>query len=161
MTIIREGAHVSYIGYGQSGLAIGDEGKVLSNAGSASHVRWLTGVVQEQVLLVSNEDLVPAAKAASLGVEDDLESGPLVTLAVRDIYDEEGEVGLTAALADDGHLTAFAQIAEETLEWVQAKISEDLSVHDALSHLDPSEQTDTLTYMAMALLRDAFGREDS
>jgi len=160
MTIIREGAQVSYIGYGQDGLAVGDKGKVLSNAGSASHVRWLTGAAQDQVLLVSHEDLVQASKAATLGVEDDL-GAPLVTLAVRDIYDQEGEVGLTAALADEGHLTSFAQIAEETLEWVQAKICEDPSVHEALGALETTAQADTLSYMALSLLRDAFGRGES
>ena len=157
MTTIREGAIVSYIGYSQHGLSIGDEGKVLSNAGSASHVRWLTGTAQDQVTLVMNEDLVPSPQHA--GVEDELASS-LLTFSVRDIYDEQGELGVLSALSSEGHLTSFAQIADEALGWVQDRVGSDPSVREALAHLEPHEQIDTLMYMSMALLRDAFGRED-
>jgi len=155
--MIREGAKVSYVGYGEGGLAVGDQGKVVANAGSASHVRWSTGACVDQILLVRNEDLVQATATKD---EIDFASAPLVAIAVRDVYDAGGEVGLLNALAEEGHLAGFTQIAEETLEWVQAQVAADPSVREALGHLEDQERTEMLSFMAVALLRDAFGREE-
>ena len=157
MTHIREGAKVSYIGYPEGGLTVGDQGQVVAASGSASHVRWDSGVVAGQILLVENEDLVQAT-AARTHEDIDFAHGPLVSLAVRDIYDESGEVGLLNAMAEAGHLAGFTEIAEEALGFVQGKVAADPSVAEALTQLDPAEQTEVLSMMATALLRDAFGR---
>lgn len=157
--IIREGAQVSYVGYGETGLVVGDQGRVLAASGDASHVRWTSGARKDLVLLVPNEDLVQARAARE--VETDLGTGPLVAIAVRETYDDGGEIALFNEMAEAGHLAAFSQIAVEALEWVQGKIANDPSVAEVLGHLDPSEATDLLGFMTTALLRDAFSGEDS
>lgn len=158
MAFIREGAKVSYVGYPDQGLTVGDQGQVIASASDrSSHVRWTTGESSGQVTLALNDDLVQIVAQR----EDDIDfaSGSLVSLAVRDIYDEQGEVGLVNALAEAGHLTALSQIAAEASEWVQARVASDPSVADALVHLDATEQGEVLSYLTAALLRDAFGRE--
>ena len=157
MSTIREGGKVSYIGYPERGLAVGDEGTVLANAGSASHVTWKTGGAAGQVLLVGHEDLVQATARR----EDDIDLGsaPLVSVAVREVYDDLGEVGLINALAEAGHLSSLSEIAEEALQWVQGKIASDPSIGAVMAHLDPAEQSEMLGFMTAALMRDAFGRD--
>lgn len=159
MTVPREGARVSYVGDDAGGPALGDQGRVVAHSGSASHVRWLTGQATGQITLVAHEDLVQPTAARM--VDDDLSSGPLVAIAVREVYDETGEVGLLNALAEAGHLAAFSEIAEEALGFVQGKVASDPSVAEALSHLESNEQMEVLSFLTAALLRDAFGREES
>jgi len=154
MTSPREGSQVAYVGFGVGGLVIGDLGKVLAGAGSGSHVVWATGAAVGQIVLIPNEDLVVSRTAVI--TDDSLDCGPLVAIAVRDVYDGYGEVGLINALNDAGHLAGFTEIAEEALEWVVGKIGNDPSVLEALSHLDVDEARDVLGCMATTLLRDSF-----
>ena len=154
---IREGARVSYVGeFADYGLAIGDQGRVIASSGAASHVRWASGPCQGQMLLVPNDDLVEAARTGSLAesVDDSLSSGSLVHVAVRDTYDLEGPEGVLAALAEEGHLAALSDLAEEALESVSARLRTDPSMVEVLAALDPEEQDALVTRTAMSLLRD-------
>ena len=156
--MIREGSKVSYVGDGVEGLNVGDTGKVVAASGASSHVRWLTGARTGSVTLVEDLDLVVGGKSAP-STYDGLDSGSLVSVAVRDTYDVSGPVGLLNALNEEGHLATFASYAENALESVAASITSDPSMREVLAHLDPDEQGAFVTLAASVLLRDAFGGE--
>jgi hypothetical protein len=158
MSTPREGQRVAYVGDGDHGLQPGDCGKVLSSAGTASHVMWATGARAGEVILLSNMDLV--ASSAGARTYDDLDGGHLVTIAVRDVYDVRGEVGLLNALNEEGHLATFAPIAEEAISMVAARIRQDPSIQEVLSHLDPDEGAEFVAFAASVLLRDSFGGDE-
>lgn len=158
--MIREGAKVSYVGDGDDDLAVGDRGKVISVAGSsASHVLWSTGKRLGQITLCDDADLVATPKAAAL-TYDGLDSGSLVTIAVRDTYDAAGEVGLLNALNDEGHLASLSQIAEEAVQIVASRLRTDPSMTEVLASLEPEEASAFVSFTASVLLRDAFGGTD-
>jgi len=156
MSAIPEGARVSYCGDGGDGLVIDDKGKVLSAAGSGSHVMWSTGKRKGEITLTANVDLVATRTVA---YEDDLDSGGLVSVAVRDTYDSGGEVALLNALNEEGHLATFAPIAEEALQMVASRIRQDPSIREVLAQLDDDEGSGFVALAASVLLRDAFGGE--
>jgi hypothetical protein len=157
--VIAEGATVSYVGHQRDDLAIGDRGRVLSDAGSGSYVMWSTGKLVGQITLEPDMDLV-ASNGARIVYNDSFDTG-LVTIAVRDTYDTAGPAGLLNALNDEGHLASFPQIAEEAVRHVASRIREDPSIAEVLANLDPEEGADFVGLAATALLRDAFGPEDS
>lgn len=148
----REGSHVSFVGseYDGDRLTVGDEGKVLSNGGSASHVLWATGDREGQITLTANNDLL-AAEGQSVHHE------ALVSMAVRDVYDRRGNSGLLRVLANEGHLAAISPVAEEALELVTARIRDDAAVQEVLASLDDDEADGFVSFAALALMRDAFG----
>lgn len=153
--MIAEGARVQYVGDGDGGLSIGDRGKVLSNAGSGSHVMWQSGQRRGDITLVANMDLV-ATNGAQITYDDSLETGQIVTFAVRDVYDHRGDVGLVNALNDEGHFATLGSIAEEALALVTARLREDASMREVLAQLDEDEGAEFISFTATVLLRDAF-----
>ena len=155
MTVIPEGSWVSSLTQ-DDGLAIGDRGRVLSAAGSGSHVLWSTGKRKGDLTLTANVDLV---SSRTVDLNDDLDSGGLVSVAVRDTYDSGGEVALLNALNAEGHLATFAPIAEEALQMVTARIRQDPSIREVLANLDEDEGAGFISLAASVLLRDAFGGE--
>lgn len=158
MTTPREGQRVAFVGDPGDGLQVGDRGKVLSCSEASAHVLWTSGAKAGEVLLVGTLDLVANQQAAR--TYDDLDSGSLVTIAVRDVYDGQGHVGLLNALNDEGHLATFASIAEEAMQTVAARIRQDPSIQEVLARLDPEEGAEFVSFTASILLRDAFGQED-
>lgn len=155
--MIREGSRVAYVGDGDDGLVPGDQGKVLANAGQANHVMWSTGVRAGEVTLTHEHDLVCQRQAARY---EDLESGSLVTISVRNTWDRAGAVGLLNALNEEGHLATFAPIAEEAIRMVASRIRQDPSIGEVLARLDPDEGAEFVSFAATCLLRDAFGEGD-
>lgn len=155
MNAPREGQRVAYCGDGDHGLQVGDRGKVLSAAGNHSHVMWTTGARSGEVTLTDNLGLVTSTHAAQ--TYDDLDAGSLVTIAVRDVYDNEGGVGLLNALNEEGHLATFAPIAEDAVSMVAGRIRQDPSIQEVLAHLDPDEGDEFVVFAASILLRDSFG----
>lgn len=155
---MRDGQQVTYVGDGGDGLHLGDRGQVLAVVGSGSHVLWRTGVLHGQVTLVENEDIVREGRAQTVeaAVADALDS-PLVTVAVRETYDESGEAGLLNALNEAGHLAAFTQIAEEAAGFIASRIRRDPAFRAVLAHLDGDEGDRLVTLASTVLLRDAFG----
>lgn len=156
--MFRDGSKVSYVG-DDDVLAVGDTAKVLSAASETCHVRWLTGKRTGDISLVANMDLVAMRASAPTAYEENF-TGPLVTVAVRDTFDTAGPVGLLDALNEEGHLATFAQFAEEALQSVAAKINQDPSIREVLSHLEPEEASEFVSLAASVLLRDAFGGEE-
>lgn len=157
--MIREGKKVSYVGDGEDGVVIGDVGKVVADAGDASHVRWASGSREGQITLVPDLDLV-VARATSHVLADSMETA-LVSVAVRDVYDSAGEAGLLNALNDEGHLATFSQIAEEAQQIVATRLRTDPSMVEVLARLEPEEASEFITFTASVLLRDAFGGTDA
>lgn len=151
---LREGGRVTYIGseYDGSHLTVGDEGKLLSHGGSACHVMWHTGERAGEITLTTNGDLMPQADA-----DQAVRSGHLVSTAVRDTYDRQGNKGLLRTLAQQGFLASIAPATEEALEIVISHIRADAAVQEVLAHLDPDEGDGFVSFTALALLRDAFG----
>lgn len=158
MSTPREGQRVAFCGDPLDGLQVGDRGKVLSSAEAGSHVLWSTGSRTGEVTLVENFDLVASAHAPRS--YDGLDAGSLVTIAVRDVYDGQGHVGLLNALNEEGHLATFAPIAEEAMHMVSQRIRQDPSIREVLAHLDSDEGADFVSLAASVLLRDAFGGGD-
>ena len=153
---MREGARVSYVGE-DDGLAVGDQGRVLSASGAASHVRWTTGARTGEIVLVNDLDLVANRKPEV--TNDGLDAASLVTLAVRDTFDATGPVGLLNALNEEGHLATFSIYAEQALEFIAAAIRTDASMAEVLANLETEEQSAFISFTASILLRDAFGQD--
>ena len=84
---IPEGERVAYIGEPNDMLDIDTRGRVVQSAGDGSHVQWSTGPAKGQISLESNLDLVSIRSRTD---DNDALDGPLVTIAVRDVYDREG-----------------------------------------------------------------------
>lgn len=157
MSIPREGQRVAFCGDPDAGLQPGDRGKVLSSEGSASHVLWATGSRSGEILLVGNLDLVASHQTYAY---DSLDSGVLVTIAVRDTFEDAGSPGLLNALNEEGHLTSFASIADEVMQAVAARIRQDPSIAEVLAVLDPEEGAEFVSLATSVLLRDAFTQAD-
>lgn len=151
---IPEGARVSYVGDGDDDLAVGDKGKVLSAAGSGSHVLWSSGARAGDITLTANMDLI---SSRTVDYDDSLDTGCLVSVAVRETYDRGGEAALLNALNEEGHLATFAPFAEEALQMVASRIREDPSIREVLGQLEPDEGAEFIHLAASVLLRDAFG----
>lgn len=156
---IHDGRKVSFVGDpSPDGLAIGDTGKVIAGQGEISHVMWDSGRRTGSVTVEADEDLVvqasPRTTAATL--DDSLDDGSLVTVSVRETYDDGGDVALLNALASAGHLSTMQSYAEEAQALIASRIRTDPSFREVLAQLDP-EEGDSLVGLASAvLLRDAF-----
>lgn len=162
---LHDGVTVSYVGHSFDGVALGDRGRVLSSSGDHAHVMWSTGARVNQVDLVHEDDLVVAGrKAAShtieASVDDSLVTAPLTTVAVRAIYDGQGEAGLLNALSEAGLLGGLAQIAEDALMHVASRVREDEEISAVLAQLDSDEAESLVSLASVVLLRDAFGSTD-
>lgn len=151
---LADGQRVAYVGEGEDGLSVDDRGKVLSCGTTGSHVKWLTGARAGQITLTANMDIVPVSGRMAY---DDLESGSLVTFAVKDTYEWGGKVALLNALTDEGHCATFESIAEEAIQLVATRLREDPSIKEVLSSLDEDDGSEFVSFTAVAILRDAFG----
>ncbi len=151
---IPEGERVAYIGEPTDILNVDDRGRVVQASGSGSHVQWLTGDAKGQISLESNLDLV---SLRAQGGDESLD-GPLVTIAVRDVYEREGTTGLLNALNRDGHLAFFEPLALDAVEMIESNIRTDASFRPILAHLSADEAQELIALATSTLLRDAFGR---
>ncbi len=149
-----DGSRVSYVGDGDDELAIGDEGKVLLSGVTGSHVIWTTGARTGDVTLTLNGDLV-VTKAATRN--DSLDSGGLVSVAVRQVYDRQGARGVLSALDTEGHLAPMVDLAESAIASLTATIRRDPSMREVLATLDEEGGSELVHLAAQALLREAFG----
>lgn len=156
----REGDAVSFIGEGE---LFGAHGQLLANAGPhGGHVKWANG----QVSLVDIEDLalsrrVPVVAAREHDdLEDSLEVGPLSTVGVRQVQDDEGPVGVLNFMASTGQLSGFAAIAEEIHTHATLLVRRDPGVREVTAQLDEDEAEGLIHLAASVLLRDAFGVVD-
>jgi hypothetical protein len=156
--VVNDGDEVFYSGYERAGALVGDHGQVLASSGSAAHVKWSTGARAGSVSLEHQDDLEPRRATRSL-LADSLEYGELQVAAARSRYDEAGPQGVLSMLAEDGHLMAFAEIAEEALAMVAYRVRHDPSVRAATASLDDDEGEQVVRAASAALIYDAFSLE--
>lgn len=154
----REGQRVAYVGDGGNDLKPGDRGKVLSAEAGAAHVLWMSGEQTGSIIFHDNYDLV--AQSSDSSYDTDFYGSPLVTTAVRKVYDKGGSVGLLNALNEEGHLAVFTPIAEEAMSIVAARIKEEPAFIEVFNHLDSEEADGFVNLASWVLLRDAFSEED-
>lgn len=156
--MIREGCKVAYVGH-PGEVAIGDVGKVLSDQGNASHIQWLTGASKGRITGPwAHADLVEQ-QSTTASIDDSLDDGTLVTVAVREVYDDSGDLGLLAALNEAGHLATFTELADEAMLVVAHHIRRDPAFSAVLSALDTDEADRLVGLTASYLMRDAFGED--
>ena len=161
--MLREGGRVAYVGADAGSLRLGDQGTLLSVSGAVAHVRWDSGAAGGQVSAHYETDLTtlaPPREVVACSLEDSLEVGGLVSFAVRDTFDSGGESAVLNAMAEAGHLAAFADIAQEALDLVSARIRRDASFQAVLADLDPEESEDVVRLASICLVRDAFTTDD-
>lgn len=134
----------------------GEGGKLLMLASlDSAHVQMSSGVVY----LVGTEDLQVAASRVRDELDDSLDVPGILSFAVRDTFEDEGETGVLNTMASLGHLAGFGEIAEEALQHVSGRIRQDPSFREVLSHLDEEEGEALLRLASACLIRDAFGDE--
>lgn len=163
----REGSHVSYVGDGRSGRALGERGQVLAITGRSGHVKW----ADRSITLEDLDDLAllragfGAARATAAFEPDDeladsLEVGPIQAAGMRGVYEAEGGAGVLSALASTGQLAGFASIAEEARLFAEARVRQDPDLARVAAQLDPEEADELVSLATAGLLRDAFGGVD-
>lgn len=152
--MVGDGDAVSYAGADdprRTGPVRGDRGVVLSATLDDAHVMWRTGSRLGRVDLVAVDEL--RAHAGPDPLVDSLEFGPRV--AVRDVFDQGGEGGLVAALAEAGVLSGVTQIAEDVTAMAAARVRADLA--SVLSQLDPDDAESVVGTVTAACMREALG----
>ena len=156
--MLREGQRVTSLG---STLAqAGSTGVVLALADHGSaHVQWHEGAQAGQVTLESELDLAPLSQRESL-LDDSLDLGHLVTTSAREVYDDGGPAGLLNQMSEDGHLAAFASIAEEAVAFISGRIRVDASFRAVCGQLEPEEGESLIRLASFALIRDAFTADE-
>lgn len=163
---MNEGQRVAYVGE-DTMVGVGALGKVLASAGSSQHVQWLEGDRAGQVDLVPNEDLVDhrtAKQAAGTSVaaefEDALDVPAILSVAVRETYDNYGEEGLLNALDEAGHLATLSEYAGEAISHVAGRLRQDPDFSAVLGQLDEFEAESLLIRVAVNLLAPDTSDED-
>jgi hypothetical protein len=158
---LREGMRVSYVGDGRDGRSLGDRGQLLVRQGSKGQVRWADGSITPHFLDdLESTSMARLAAAASDGLEDSLDVGPIQATGVRATYDTDGSAGVLNQLAATGGLTSFAEIAEDARAFVAARIRQDPLLREATAALDDDEREDLIHVASHVLLRDAFSEPE-
>lgn len=160
MTPVREGQIVAWSSLAIDGHGVGDEGRLLSVAGSCAHVTWSTGLMSGVTEVVSVHDISATASRDQDPLADSLDFGGLVSSAARDVYEAQGPEGVVGALSATGHLSSFEQIAEEALALVASRVRSDPSLREAVSTLDDEDAEAVVRLASAVLIRDAFGTDE-
>lgn len=154
-SVFYEGDHVDYVGDGLDGIPAA-QGKIMAFASrTAAHVEWLSGERLGAIDIVHLRDLEKSASVASL------ESPRLTAHSVRRVMSAEGAEGVLRYLAAKGFLDTWDKIAEETVRYVQGRLSVDGSMDVPFENLTQAEAECIVAVAAVALLRDKFTGEVS
>lgn len=161
----QEGQKVSYIGPACDGhtLVMGDQGTVVQADQRSAHVLVSTGSAAGAIVLLDQYDIAPLGKQASVsddGLDDSLDVGTIAATGVLGAYDEEGEVGVLNALAAEGRLDGFEEIAQDALGLIQARLRQDPAIRACAAQLGDEAGERLISLASSVLLRDAFGVED-
>lgn len=153
-----EGRRVQFVGDAE-GLALGEVGRLLSAGPTHSHIRWNSGPKKGSISLIPNDDLVPfRAAVGEIGeeVDDDLETGTLVTVSAREVVDEGGIPALLNTMVIEGHLSTFGPAVDEAVGLLAAKLRTDPSMREVLAELEEDEGEALIYRATQTLLRSAF-----
>lgn len=146
VTPFYEGTTVAYIGPDAPAT-----GTLMAFASStAAHVKWSSGPRTGQIDMVDLYDLTPTASQAAL------ESPRITAFSVRRVMNSEGTPGVLNYLASAQQLATWPGIAQEALEFVEARLRSDPSMELAYEQLRPEEVDSLAALGAQVLLRDAF-----
>ena len=149
---VPEGARVAYVGEfpspAEAGLAIGDEGTVISAAGQASHVRWRGGSKRGAITLTKNADLVVTQ------AEDAITALAHGGQSFKRIAAQAGVEGVFAALESKGYLGQVPLIAEEVANLIAAKVASIPAVAAACDQLDPVQSDALMEATKAAVLQE-------
>lgn len=154
----QDGQRVAYVGDEVDGLEVGVEGKVLSAGATGSHVLISTGRRQGDVALFHNMDLVVTTKAAAT-YDNSLDSGGLVTTAVRCVFDRQGARGVLSSLDNEGHLASMGSLAEDAVQSLSVRVRNDPSMREVLALLEDDEGTELVSLAVTSLLMEACGSD--
>lgn len=157
--MVREGQVVAFTGYtGHQGETMGDTGRVIATdpMTQVAAVHWDNG----KTTTVYDDDLSVQSRGSMASLDDSLDVGGLVTFAARDLYDEDGTIGVVNALINGGHMASFSDIAEEALALVSSRVRSDASIRAVTAQLDDEEGEAVVRLASAALIRDAYGEED-
>lgn len=171
--MIVEGSRVSYAGDDPL-QDVGSQGRVVSLSGTCAHVQWYSGPKTSMIELEDLNDLVEfrgsqsAAAQAQIEAQafadnafaDTLDMVSLPSMAVRAVYDDEGEDGLLVALSEAGRLAVLAEYAEEAVGLVATRIRQDPEFAAVLAQLDPDEANGMVFRVASLVLADRISGED-
>lgn len=149
MTIFYEGAPVEWAGGGFKA-----EGHIIALGSNSAHVKWASGPNTGSITFIDLFDIEPVTAK----VED---SDPLHLTAVRRAYDEDREVGVLNFLAGNDYLGTWTKIAQDVLAYAEDRIRKDASMELVDEQLSIPEKQTVVTAAALALLRDAFGIEET
>lgn len=164
--MIVEGQSVSYVGDDPM-IGVGTRGSVLSVSGSSVHVQWQAGVRVSEIDLIPVDDLIPyrrtvlAEDSPAAQIEQSFEVAPLISVAVRETYEDQGPEGVVAALDEAGHLSMLSEYANEAVGYVAMRIRQDPTFQIVLAHLDESEGEALAQTVASALIAEyvTYGEE--
>lgn len=156
--MISEGSKVVYVGDDPM-VGVGTLGFVLSHAGANSnHVKWMGGIREGSIDLIPVEELISyregqqvVGSARHLEETLDYQQG-LVTVAVRDTYDDLGEDGLITALDEAGHLATLSSYASRAIANLSRDIRQDPALGAVLGQLDDEEADSLIVRVASQLL---------
>lgn len=164
---LREGSHVSYVGDGRNGRALGERGQILAITGRSGHVKWIDrSITLEELgnLALLRSGFGAARVAVAIEPDDELadslEVGPIQVAGMRGVYEAEGGEGVLSALASTGQLSGFTSIAEEARLFAEARVRQDPDLARVAAQLDPEEADELVSLATATLLRDAFGGVD-
>lgn len=153
---ILAGSTVSYIGDGSGhdeGLALGDRGKVVAEAGDGSHVSFRTGLHAGAILLIANIDLAPDGRVETVTAVVDNAT------EARHIIATGGVRKLAEALFEDGWFEPMLEDAQAGLVSLTTAIRRDPSIASVLSEMSDDEQHDFLLESSRRLISAAYGEE--
>jgi hypothetical protein len=160
-----DGSPVSYIGVPREGIALGDQGLLLTGAGRGAHVKWETGQQRGTITLVDTDDLVPArtrvaaVQVPSDGLDDSLDVGHPSGLGLGHLCALRGPQAVLSALAatQPPDLTA---IPAEVRSFAEQRVAAAPTIRHAASQLDEEDGAELVRLTTLALLQQTFGVAD-
>lgn len=167
--MFHEGQAVTSIGDGSNGVPLGTHGKILALANAnAGHVQFFVGSTGGQVLFVPElGDVVApssrrlqAAMADQDGWEDSLEVGPVSKTGAAHILATSGPASVIQQLASVGAFADTAEVGEEALAFVEARLRHSATLQAHLAELDEEDQELIYRVASRDLLSQACGGTD-
>lgn len=155
-----DGAEVTYQGQAlESGLAPGDQGRVLVSDGRATHVAWSSGQRQGQVDLVSAEDVVEREaqdEAITDHLRNSLEFEPVEDLATEQVTASRSVTSVVSSLTATGGLD---EVSDEVIQAAQEVVAVSLiryrSLKEVLAGMDEAERAEVVRTVTSMVLGEA------
>lgn len=166
--MFHEGQAITSIGDGSNGVPLGTHGKILALANAnAGHVQWFLGsgpgITFERELgdvAAPATRRVQAAVTDADGWEDSLEVGPVSKTGAAHILATSGPASVIQQLASVGAFADTADVGEEALAFVEARLRHSATLQAHLAELDEEDQELIYRVASRDLLSQACGGAD-